>query len=174
MKWLVKAAFLASTMIVVPVALSAQQNSVPDMLGIGEKLGSQGQRITILEQTAQDTKKEIHEFKENVNKQFDEVNKRLDEIKQLIVNSTTQIETRLEAVEHPWGTNVFSNVVTDPLMICSSAFLYLGAGLAKDHKYASYGALSLSAMCLAQTLWNAFDPPIRSSMRWNFYCDCRW
>ena len=184
MKWLVKAAFLASTMIVVPVALSAQQNSVPDMLGVGEKLGSQGQRITTLEQTAQDTKKEIHEFKENVNKQFDEVNKRFDKIEQLIANSTAetnarfekyfnQTDTRLKTLEQPWGTNVFSNLMTDPLMVGASLCTYVGVSLlVKDNNnqnqakpgVGAYILLGASTLFSAQALWNAFSPPIQYAL----------
>lgn len=72
MKWLVKTAFLVSTIMIIPIALSAQQNSAPDMLGIGEKLGVQQQKITTLEQAFKESQEKIDKRFESVDKRFDE------------------------------------------------------------------------------------------------------
>ena len=71
------------------------------------------------------------------------------------------MDTRLKAVEQPWGTNILSNVITDPLMVATSAMVYLGTTLAHDYPHASYGALGLSTAFFAQVLWNAFAPPVQ-------------
>ena len=184
MKWLVKAAFLASAMMIIPTTLSAQ-NPLPDyIVGIAKEQGVQVQKISTLEETARETKKEIHELKEEVNKQFGEVNKRFDEVKQLIANSAAeanarfanmtaetnarfekyfnQTDTRLKALEQPWSTEAFVNVYTNPLMFATAAFAIGGTLLAQGgYKQLSYLTLGISTGCLAQVLWEAVVVPTK-------------
>ena len=173
MKGLIKAIFLTSTLLVTAPALSAQD--APDLLGIGKELGSQGQRITTLEETARETKREIHEFKQEFHEFKKEVKQQFDEVKQMIANSAAeanarfekyfnQTDTRLKALEQPWGTNILSNVITDPLMIATSVLTYLGTEWTATHPYMSHGSLGLATLCFAQVLWNSFTPPVQYAL----------
>ena len=173
MKWLVKAAFLTSAMMIIPTTLSAQ-NPLPDyIVGIAKEQGSQGQKITTLEETARETKREIHEFKRDVDTRF-------DKLEQMIANSTAEAnarfeqflnetrqymqktEKRLENLEQPWSSNAFVSVVTDPLTSFSMFLAVGGTLLARgEYKQLSYLTLGLSTACLAQVLWDAFVLPVK-------------
>ena len=111
-------------------------------------------------------------FKEMFERYSNQTNSQLSQM----ATRLNETNARVGKLEQPWGTNVFSSLVTDPLMVGASFCTYLGVSLLVPKVDANkkvqvvkpgvgtYILLGTATLFSAQALWNAFSPPVQYAL----------